>query len=97
MLAAHHLSTTEAAMSVTEIISILRDKRSKLADAIAQLERQVDRQRADLRHIEATIRLFDRKRLSDHLCGDHAGTTTGFVQANAAGASMTFCVKRGGR
>ncbi|MBU3891061.1 hypothetical protein [Methylosinus sp. KRF6] len=46
-------------MSATEIISALRDKRSELADAIAQLERQVDRQRADLGHIDATIRLFD--------------------------------------
>lgn len=49
----------ETAMSATEIISALRDKRSELADAIAQLERQVDRQRADLGHIDATIRLFD--------------------------------------
>lgn len=46
-------------MSATEIISALRDKRTELADAIAHLERQVDRQRADLRHIDATIRLFD--------------------------------------
>jgi hypothetical protein len=59
MLAAHHFSTTEGAMIATEIISILRCKRSELADAIAQLERQVDRQRADLGHIDATIRLFD--------------------------------------
>ena len=59
MVAAHHFSIAETAMSATEIISILRDKRSELADAIAQLERQVDRQRADLGHIDATIRLFD--------------------------------------
>jgi hypothetical protein len=59
MLAAHHFSTTEAAMSATEIISTLRDKRSELVDAIAQLERQVDRRRADLGHIDATILLFD--------------------------------------
>ncbi len=59
MLGAHHFSITETAMRATEIVSALRDKRSELADAIAQLERQVDRQRADLRHIDATIRLFD--------------------------------------
>jgi uncharacterized coiled-coil protein SlyX len=49
----------ETAMSAREIILALRDKRSELADAIAELERQVDRQRADLGHVDATIRLFD--------------------------------------
>lgn len=46
-------------MSTREIISVLQDKRTELADTIAQLEREVDRQRVDLGHIDATIRLFD--------------------------------------
>jgi hypothetical protein len=37
----------------------LRDKRLEVADAIERLERQVDQQRADLAHLEATMRLFD--------------------------------------
>jgi hypothetical protein len=41
------------------IISTLRDKRLEVADAIERLERQVDQHRADLAHLEATMRLFD--------------------------------------
>jgi hypothetical protein len=41
------------------IISSLRDKRLEVADAIERLERQVDQHRADLAHLEATMRLFD--------------------------------------
>jgi len=41
------------------IISTLRDKRLEVAEAIERLERQVDQHRADLAHLEATMRLFD--------------------------------------
>lgn len=41
------------------IISTLRDKRLEVADAIERLERQADQHRADLPHLEATMRLFD--------------------------------------
>jgi hypothetical protein len=41
------------------IISTLRDKRLEVADAIERLERQADRRRADLAHLEAAMRLFD--------------------------------------
>lgn len=46
-------------MSASQIISTLRDKRLEVADAIERLERQVDQHRADLAHLEATMRLFD--------------------------------------
>ncbi|HEY8071151.1 MAG TPA: hypothetical protein VIE47_04185 [Methylocystis sp.] len=41
------------------IISTLRDKRLEVADAIERLERQADQHRADLAHLEATMRLFN--------------------------------------
>ena len=41
------------------ILSTLRDQRLEVADAIERLERQVDQHRADLAHLEATMRLFD--------------------------------------
>ena len=46
-------------MTATLIISTLRDKRLEVADAIERLERQADQHRADLAHLEATMRLFD--------------------------------------
>jgi hypothetical protein len=46
-------------MSATLIISTLRDKRLEVASAIERLERQADQHRANLAHLEATMRLFD--------------------------------------
>jgi hypothetical protein len=59
MFPARHHSTTGTTMSAPLIISTLRDKRLEVADAIKRLERQADRHRADLAHLEATMRLFD--------------------------------------
>ena len=58
MFLARHYSTRGTAMSAL-IISTLRDKRLEVADVIERLERQVDQHRADLAHLEATMRLFD--------------------------------------
>ena len=72
------------------IISTLRDKRLEVADAIERLERQVDQHRADLAHLEATMRLFDPNVEPETFQPTpRAGATTGFVQANVVGASMT--------
>ena len=80
-------------MSATLIISTLRDKRLEVADAIERLERQADQHRADLAHLEATMRLFDPNVEPETVNRRHrAGATTGFVQANVVGASMTSCV-----
>ena len=46
-------------MGASQIISTLQDKRLEVTDAIERLERQVDQHRADLAHLEATMRLFD--------------------------------------
>jgi hypothetical protein len=75
------------------IISTLRDKRLEVADAIERLERQADQHRADLAHLEATMRCSIRTSSPKHSNQHHrAGATTGFVQANVVGASMTSCV-----
>ncbi|MBB4201160.1 hypothetical protein CCR94_08210 [Rhodoblastus sphagnicola] len=44
---------------VAQVVAILRDRRSELADAISRLERQVSQHRVDLDDITATMRLFD--------------------------------------
>jgi hypothetical protein len=59
MFLVRHYLTAGTAMSATLIISTLRDKRLEVADAIERLERQADQHRADLAHLEATMRLFD--------------------------------------
>ena len=59
MFATRHYSRGIRTSMSALIISTLRDKRLKAADAIKRLERQVDQHRADLAHLEATMRLFD--------------------------------------
>jgi hypothetical protein len=49
----------EAGMSEPHVIGALRNKRAELAGVVVQLERQLSRQRADLTHLDATLRLFD--------------------------------------
>lgn len=46
-------------MSETHVVSALRTKRSELSGLIIAAERQLKQFRADLAHIDATIRLFD--------------------------------------
>ncbi len=41
------------------MISTLRDKRLKVADAIKRLELQADQHRPDPAYLEATMRMFD--------------------------------------
>jgi hypothetical protein len=49
----------ESDMDEARIMDALRDKRSELAGMIGSLEQQLGRRRADLAHIDATMRLFD--------------------------------------
>jgi hypothetical protein len=46
-------------MAEPHVIGALRNKRAELAGTVMQLERQLLRQRADLTHLDATLRLFD--------------------------------------
>ena len=46
-------------MSELPIVSSLREKRLELAGILDGLERQANARRADLAHLDATIRLFD--------------------------------------
>ncbi|HEY5305718.1 MAG TPA: hypothetical protein VIJ52_03495, partial [Pseudolabrys sp.] len=46
-------------MSDPSVISPLREKRLELAGLLDGLERQANERRADLAHLDATIRLFD--------------------------------------
>jgi len=46
-------------MSELQVVGVLCNKRSELADMVGQLEQRLAEYRADLSHLDATIRLFD--------------------------------------
>src|SRR6202041_2861891 len=46
-------------MAETHVIGALRHKRAELAGVLRQLEQQLVQQRANLAHVDATMRLFD--------------------------------------
>jgi hypothetical protein len=46
-------------MAETQVVSALRNKRAELAGMLRQLEQQLAQQRANLAHVDATMRLFD--------------------------------------
>src|ERR1700729_1180377 len=46
-------------MAELHVVSALRDKRAELAGMVGQLEQQLARQRTNLAHLDATVRLFD--------------------------------------
>ena len=46
-------------MAELHVVHALRDKRAELAGTLIQLEQQLVRRRADLTHLDATMRLFD--------------------------------------
>ena len=46
-------------MAETHVIGALRHKRAELAGMLRQLEQQLVQQRANLAHVDATMRLFD--------------------------------------
>ena len=46
-------------MAELHVIGALRNKRAELAGVLRQLEQQLVRQRANLAHVDATMRLFD--------------------------------------
>ena len=48
-------------MSEPSVVSSLREKRLELSEILDGLERQANARRADLAHLDATIRLFDPK------------------------------------
>jgi hypothetical protein len=45
-------------MAEPHVVSALKDKRAEVSGAIADLERRIGQHRADLMHIDATLRLF---------------------------------------
>jgi hypothetical protein len=46
-------------MGEQDVIGALRNKRAELAGTLRQLEQQLVRQRENLAHLDATMRLFD--------------------------------------
>jgi hypothetical protein len=46
-------------MAELHVIGALRNKRAELTGILCQLEQQLVQQRADLAHLDATMRLFD--------------------------------------
>jgi hypothetical protein len=46
-------------MAELNVVSALRNKRAELAGMVGQLEQQLTRQRTNLAHLDATMRLFE--------------------------------------
>src|ERR1700733_5638750 len=46
-------------MAELHVVSALRNKRAELAGVVGQIEQQLTRQRTNLAHLDATMRLFD--------------------------------------
>jgi hypothetical protein len=53
------LDLEKAAVARSYIISALRNKRAELAGTVQLLEHQLGQERANLAHLDATMRLFD--------------------------------------
>ena len=74
-------------MAELHVIGALRNKRAELAGMLRQLEQQLVQQRANLAHVDATMRLFDPdirpKRHPSQAAASSA--TPGFVRASACG------------
>ena len=62
-------------MAELHVVSALRNKRAELAGIVGQLEQQLARQRMNLAHLDATMRLFDpRCPAAGDPCQTAAGT-----------------------
>ena len=73
-------------MAEPHVIGALRNKRAELAGILRQLDQQLAQQRANLAHVDATMRLFDPvsgRRISAPSNRGHA--TPGFVRVSACG------------
>ena len=73
-------------MAEPHVIGALRHKRAELAGMLRQLEQQLAQQRANLAHLDATMRLFDpisgRRR---SVPGGSGRATLGSGRVNACG------------
>ena len=73
-------------MAEPHVIGALRNKRAELAGILRQLEQQLVQQRANLAHLDATMRLFDPDiRPKDIRPKQPGHATPGFVPVNACG------------
>ena len=55
-------------MAELHVMGALRNKRAELAGTLHQLEQQLARQRANLAHLDATMRLFDPNVRPQDIC-----------------------------
>ena len=62
-------------MAEPHVMHALRHKRAELAGTLIQLEQQLVQQRADLTHIDATMRLFDPNIQPDEIHPRRGGDT----------------------
>ena len=72
-------------MAEPHVIGALRNKRAELAGMLRQLEQQLVQQRANLAHVDATMRLFDPDiRPNGHPSqSSRESATPGFVRVSA--------------
>ena len=77
-------------MAELHVVSALRNKRAELAGMVGQLEQQLARQRTNLAHLDATMRLFDPEiRPQEIRAKQRRARVPGSARASVFGGSMT--------
>jgi hypothetical protein len=66
------------------IVSALAQKRAVTAKALQTIEREMQRQRAELEHIEAVLRIFDPNFLTESSSAEHANSDGSSVSREKA-------------
>ena len=72
-------------MGELHVIGALRTKRAELAGTLRQLEQQLVQQRANLAHLDATMRLFDPNLQPKDIPSGRGCAMFGFVPVSACG------------
>jgi hypothetical protein len=82
----------KAGMAELHVVSALRTKRAELAGMVGQLEQQLARQRTNLAHLDATMRLFDPDVRPQEIRANSSGREVpGSARASVFGGSTTNC------
>ena len=81
-------------MAESHVVSALVAKRAEIAGVIAQTERQLGQFRADLVHLDATLRLFAPGAEDDP--GEEDSASRSLVRARRIAAARARCASQGG-
>jgi hypothetical protein len=78
-------------MAELHVVSALRNRRAELAGMVGQLEQQLARQRTNLAHLGATMRLFDPDiRPQEIRAKQHRARSAWFRQGELSAAAVSI-------